>query len=207
MFSGIHENKTINVDQKIPINGVMTRPLDPAFAANPSIPELASVRNEESIGREHYDGVNFVFKDRIAKRFQVDANYTLAWAYGYDTGGGSSATTRATGYAPFASYEWGPSPNDERHHITVAGVVDLPKGFELAPILQYGSARPWQPTNGTNTLNTGGGTTNRRSCAHQRSNQLEGVCRRQGHDDDGAATTASRPDGILHRSQVRSASW
>ena len=157
---GIHENRTINVDQKIPINGVMTRPLDPAFSANPSLSELASVRNEESIGREHYDGVNFVFKDRIAQRFQVDANYTLSWAYGYDTGGGSFRNYARNGYAPFASYEWGPSPNDERHHITVASVVDLPKGFELAPILQYGSARPWQPSNGTNSLNAGGGTTN-----------------------------------------------
>ena len=137
----------------------MTRPLDPAFAAS-SQPELASVRNEESIGREHYDGINFVFKDRIAQRFQLDANYTLAWAYGYDTGGGSFRNYARNGYAPFASYEWGPSPNDERNHVTVAGVFDLPKGFELAPILQYGSARPWQPSNGTNSLNTGGGTTN-----------------------------------------------
>ncbi len=156
---GIHENKTINIDQKVPINGVMTRPLDPAFADSTE-PELASVRNEESIGRERYDGVNFVFKDHIAKRLQVDANYTLAWAYGYDTGGGSFRNYARNGYAPFASYEWGPSPNDERHHITVAGLVTIPKGFELAPILQFGSARPWQPSNGTNALNTGGGTTN-----------------------------------------------
>jgi len=36
----------------------------------------------------------------------------------------------------------------------------LPKGFEFAPILQYGSARPYNPWNGLsdNTLNTGGGT-------------------------------------------------
>ena len=38
------------------------------------------------------------------------------------------------------------------------GVVDLPKGFEIAPILQYGSARPYDLTNSSNTLNTGGGT-------------------------------------------------
>lgn len=31
------------------------------------------------------------------------------------------------GYFPFTSYEWGPSANDERHLITLAGVVDLPK--------------------------------------------------------------------------------
>jgi outer membrane receptor protein involved in Fe transport len=155
---GLHGNRTINIDQKIPQNGSMVRPLDAAFAASGQ-PELASVRNEESIGREHYDGVNFIFKDRLAKRFQAEANYTLSWAYGYDTGGGSFRNYSRNSYDPFAKYEWGPSPNDERHHITVAGVVNLPWGLDLAPIMQFGTARPWQPSNGTNALNTGGGST------------------------------------------------
>jgi outer membrane receptor protein involved in Fe transport len=157
---GIHGNRTVNIDQKIPVNGVCcTRPLDPAFAES-SQPELASVRNEEAVGREHYDGINFIFKDRIEKRFTAGANYTLAWANGYDTGGTSFRDYARNGYALFAPYEWGPSPNDERSHITVYGVVNLPLGLELSPILQYGSARPWQPTAPSNTLNTGGGTTN-----------------------------------------------
>jgi len=155
---GIHGNKTMNIDQKIPIDGVLTRPLDPAFAANPDVPEMASVRNEEAIGREHYDGINFSFRQRMAQRFQLQANYTLAWAYGYGTGGGSFRNYPKLATAPFASWEWGPSPNDERNHITVAGVVNLPKNFEIAPILQYGSARPFDLTNSSNTLNTGGGT-------------------------------------------------
>ena len=155
---GLHTNKTMNIDQKIPINGVLTRPLDPAFAANPSIPELASVRNEESIGREHYDGINFSFQQRMTNRFQLQANYTLAWAYGYGSGGGSFRDYPKLSTAPFAPWEWGPSPNDERSHITVAGVVNLPKGFDLAPIMQYGTARPFDLTNSSNTLNTGGGT-------------------------------------------------
>jgi Carboxypeptidase regulatory-like domain/TonB dependent receptor len=157
---GIHENKTINIDQKIPVNGVCcTRPLDPAFADNPDLSEMASVRNEEAIGRSHYDGVNFIIKDRVAKRFSLNANYTLAWANSYDSGGGSFRNYARNGYDPFASYEFGPSPNDERSHITVSGIANLPWGFDLAPILQYGSARPWQPTNPSNSLNTGGGTT------------------------------------------------
>ena len=53
---------------------------------------------------------------------------------------------------------WGPSPNDERHHITVSGIIDLGKGFQLTPIMQFGSARPFALTNSANTLNTGGGT-------------------------------------------------
>jgi hypothetical protein len=40
----------------------------------------------------------------------------------------------------------------------VSGIVDLPKGFQLSPIMQFGSARPYNLTNSYNTLNTGGGT-------------------------------------------------
>jgi hypothetical protein len=88
----------------------------------------------------------------------MDANYTLAWANSYDSGGGSFRNYPRLATNPFASYEWGPNPNDERHHITISGIIDLPKGFQLAPILQYGSARPFNLTNSANTLNTGGGT-------------------------------------------------
>ena len=157
---GLHGNKTINIDQKIPTGGVCcTRPLDAAYAAS-SIPDRvpASVRVDSAIGREHYDGLNFSFRERLAKRLQLQANYTLAWAYGFGTGGGSFRNYPKLATAPFASWEWGPSPNDERHHITVGGVVDLPKGFSIAPIMQYGSARPFDLTNSSNTLNTGGGT-------------------------------------------------
>jgi hypothetical protein len=157
---GIHGNKTMNIDQRIPMNGACcTRPLDAAYAAS-SIPERvpASVRNDEAIGREHYDGMNLSFRQRMGSRFQFQANYTLGWAYGYGTGGGSFRNYPKLAVNPFASWEWGPSPNDERHHITVAGSVNLPKGFEVAPILQYGSARPYGLTNSANTLNTGGGT-------------------------------------------------
>lgn len=155
---GLHENKTINIDQKVPVNGVCcTRPLSAAFAAAGQ-PVLASVRNDESINRSHYDGVNFSFRQRMSHRFQVSANYTLAWAYSYDGGGGSFRNYPRDAYAPFAPYEWGPSPNDERHHVTVSGIVDLPKGFQLSPIMQFGSARPYNLTNSYNTLNTGGGT-------------------------------------------------
>jgi len=157
---GLHGNKTINIDQKVPVNGTCcTRPLDAAFAAsNPPLPELGTVRVDESINREHYDGVNFSFRQRMSHHVQFAANYTLAWAYSYDGGGGSYRNYPRLSTNPFASYEWGPSPNDERHHVTVSGIVDLPKGFQLSPIMQFGSARPYNLTNSSNTLNTGGGT-------------------------------------------------
>ncbi|HXN95226.1 MAG TPA: hypothetical protein VN879_12015 [Candidatus Acidoferrales bacterium] len=164
---GLHGNKTINTDQRVPDttqpigSQCCYRPLDPAFkASNPALPQLGSVRVDESINREHYDGVNFSFRQRMSHRFQLSANYTLAWANSYDGGGGSYRNYPRLSTNPFASYEWGPSPNDERHHVTVSGIVDLPKGFQLSPILQFGSARSYNVTNSANALNTGGGTTN-----------------------------------------------
>jgi outer membrane receptor protein involved in Fe transport len=160
---GLHENKTVNIDQKVP-NGVdasgnviLTRPLDSTIGS-----QFASVRVEEAINRSRYDGVNFSFRQRMSHHFSINANYTLAWAYGYDTGGGPTTAFRnyaRDGYNPLSPAEWGPSTNDERHHVTVSGLAELPYGFQLAPILQFGSARPYNLNNSSNTLNTGGGTT------------------------------------------------
>lgn len=164
---GLHENETINVDQRIPVGGVCCfAPLDPAFAASTQS-RLASVRDEQSIGRSRYDGVNFSYRRRMSNHFSLIANYTLAWAYGYDAGQPSFRQYPRLSTNPLAPYEWGPTPNDERHHVTLSSVINLPWRVELAPILQFGSPRPWiSPsqtagvTNSSNTLNTGGGTAN-----------------------------------------------
>lgn len=155
----LHLNKTMNIDQKVPVNGVCcTRPLDAAFAASTQS-ELASVRDEQSIGRSHYDATSFAYRRRLSHRFSVNGNYTLAWARGYSSGQASFRDYPRLSTAALASYEYGPSPNDERHHVTLSGIINLPWGFDLAPILQYGSPRPIATiTNSSNTLNTGGGT-------------------------------------------------
>lgn len=156
----LHENKTMNIAEKRPVGTTCcTNPLAASIKAA-GLPALASVRNEEAIGRSHYDGANFSVRQRMNHHLQFDANYTLAWANSYDGGGGTFRNYPRLSYAPFASYEWGPTPNDERSHITVSGIADLPYRFELAPILQFGTPRPFAVTNPSNGLNTGGGTTN-----------------------------------------------
>ncbi len=156
---GLHENKTINIDQRVPVGGACcTAPLNGLTAPGSTKAQFASVRNEESIGRSHYDGMNVGLRRRMSHHFSVNANYTLARAYSYDGGGSSFRNYPRIASNPFASYEFGPSPNDERHHVTLSGIVDLAKGFQLSPILQFGSARPYNLTNSSNTLNTGGGT-------------------------------------------------
>ncbi len=157
---GLHDNKTINIDQKLPVNGsCCTAPLDAAFSAAKQ-PRLASVRVEEAINRSRYDGMFITLRRRMSNHFQIEGNYTLARAYSYGGGGTSFRNYPKLATAPFASYEWGPSTNDERSHITISGITQLPWRFQIAPILQFGSARPYDLTNSSNTLNTGGGTYN-----------------------------------------------
>jgi len=94
----------------------------------------------------------------MSHRFQLSANYTLGWAYSYDGGGGSYRNYPRLSTNPFASYEWGPSFNDERHHVTVSGIVDLPKGFQLSPILAVWFGAPLQPYELLQYFEYGGGT-------------------------------------------------
>lgn len=154
---GLHENKTINIDQRVPVNGVCcTAPLNGNVVDG--VPQFASVRDEQSVGRSHYYGLNLSYRQRMTHHFSLDANYTLAGAYSFDGGGSSFRNYPKLATNFLADYEFGPSPNDERHHVTLAGIVDLPWGFQFSPIVQFGSARPYDPTNSVNTLNTGGGT-------------------------------------------------
>jgi len=177
---GLHENKTINLDPKIPIDptNITTRsltedasgtpvcsaascgfyrPFDAAFTAG-GVPVLGSVRNEESIGRSRYDGMNISYRQRGFHKVDLIANYTLARAQGYDQDGGSFRYYPRDPQHPFSPFEFGPSFNDERHHVTIAGTVNLPWGMSFSPILQAGSGRPYLVTSSFNELNLSGGS-------------------------------------------------
>lgn len=177
---GLHENKTINLDPKIPINpaNITTRsltedsngspvcsvsscgffrPLDAAFTAA-GVPVLGSVRNEESVGRSRYDGLNISYRQRGFHKLDLIANYTLSKAQGYDQDGGSFRYYPRDPQHPFSPFEYGPSFNDERHHVTIGAIWNLPWGMEFAPILQAGSARPYLVISSFNELNLSGGS-------------------------------------------------
>jgi hypothetical protein len=166
----LHENKTINIDPKIPVtpNNITTlsrnglpggffRPFDAAFASA-GVPVLGSVRSEESIGRSRYDGMNISYRQRAFHHVDLIANYTLARAVGYDEDGGSFRNYPRDPQNPFSPNEFGPAFNDERHHVTIAGTVNLPWGMAFSPILQAGSARPYNPISSSNMLNLSGGS-------------------------------------------------
>jgi outer membrane receptor protein involved in Fe transport len=143
----LHENKTVDINPNLPVDNTFltsARPLDAAFAAAGQ-PVLGTIRDQASIGRSRYDGFNFSYHQRLSHHFTVNASYTLAWAQGY-TGASSYHSYPKNPLNPLASADFGPSPNDERHHITVSGLAELPWKFQLAPILQFGSARPYDLT-------------------------------------------------------------
>ena len=165
----LHENKTINLDPNLPVNpsnittttgtaaGGFFHPLDAAFIAA-GVPRLGSVRDETSGGRSRYDGMNLSFRQRGFHHMDLTANYTLARAMGYDGDGGSFRYYPRDPQHPLSPNEFGPTFNDERHHLTLAAISHLPWGLEASPILQFGSARPYNPISANNMLNLGGGS-------------------------------------------------
>jgi len=173
---GLHGNKTINLDPNIPVNpaniqttattenaakaGVCCgffKPMDAAFLAA-GVPALASVRDEQSTNRSRYDGMNISFRQRGFHRTDLTVNYTLARAMAYDDTGSGFRNQPRDPQNPFSPFEFGPTFNDERHHLTLAATTHLPWGMEFSPIVQVGSARPYPTADGTNLLNLGGGS-------------------------------------------------
>jgi hypothetical protein len=132
------------------------QPLDAAFLAA-GVPILGSVRDEQSIGRSRYDAMNISYRQRGFHRTDVVVNYTLARAVGYSETGGFREYPRDP-QNPFSPFEFGPMLNDERHHLTLAATAHLPWGMEFSPILQVGSARPYNPAADVNLLNLSGGS-------------------------------------------------
>ncbi|HMC29225.1 MAG TPA: TonB-dependent receptor [Candidatus Angelobacter sp.] len=177
----LHENKTINLDPRIPINpaNITTTkvtedattkapvctpascgfflPFDAAFKTA-GVPILGSVRDETSGGRSRYDGLNFSYRQRAFHKTDLLANYTLARAVGYDEDGGSFRYYPRDPQHPLAASEFGPAFNDERHHLTLAATAHLPWGLEFSPVIQAGSARPYLALASTNLANFGGGS-------------------------------------------------
>lgn len=158
----LHENKTINLDAKTPINPAnialgFFKPLSAAFTSA-GVPVLGSVRDDTSGGRSRYDAMNISYRQRGFHRTDLIANYTLARAVGYDEDGGSYRYYPRDPARPFAPEDFGPAFNDERHHLTIAATAHLPWGMDFSPIVQAGSARPYNAIGQSNQLSLSGGS-------------------------------------------------
>jgi outer membrane receptor protein involved in Fe transport len=98
----------------------------------------------QSDGRSNYNAFTVSFKRRYANKYQLNAHYTLARARAW------FGATSDFGFGPMnqfnkwdAAADYGPTLEDERHRFVISGIFDLPAGFQVAPIFQLGSARPY----------------------------------------------------------------
>ncbi len=150
---GLHESKSIVINPKI--NGV--RNTDAPFAAA-GLPVLGEIQDYDSIGRSRYDAMNLSYRKRMTKNFSINASYVLSRALGYNgtaAGFGNGPTDELNWFAP---HDFGPTPQDETHRITISGLFSLPFGITASPIMQWATGRPYSTLEGVNdTFGFGGG--------------------------------------------------
>ena len=155
---GRNEFRRLNLN---PIVGGQ-RVLSPQFRTVFGVPNvLNNVTILSSISRSEYDALTVRVQRRVAGA-TMQAHYTLARAYAF---GGSTGARAGSAVAQdqgdqLAAGEWGPVGNDERHRFVAMGVIDLPLGVQVSPVVQLASARPYNLTAGSD-LN-GDGTNNDR---------------------------------------------
>jgi outer membrane receptor protein involved in Fe transport len=108
---------------------------------NPVVGGPDLVKNLESSVKTKYDGLLLSVERRFVRRFQFRASYTLSKAFNY-----ANDDQIPFSNGPIDSenlqLEYGPTPNDQRHRFTLAGVFDAPYGFRLAPLWVIASGVP-----------------------------------------------------------------
>ena len=105
----------------------------------------ASFTIDISNGRSRYDGVNMGIRRQMKNHVQFNAWYSLSKAEGTSGGGADELSTAniQNHLDPFGDVQFGPSGRtDARHRITVSGVIELPLGFQVAPIFRFRSSLP-----------------------------------------------------------------
>ncbi len=165
---GIHEPRYQNVNPRIedtcnpaypgssPASsrcrrGINSRYFDEAFVlAGLPANRLEQINLFSTTNRSFYDSWATTLRGRFG-RSTASLSYVLASSKSW--GGQPTASYSGNGIAidplnQFNEEEFGPTRLDERHRIVASGVVDLPWGFQIAPVFQFASARPY-------SLNTG----------------------------------------------------
>jgi carboxypeptidase family protein len=140
---GLHDNKTVNIN---PIQyfgaGKGTRPFAAALAAA-GVPQLGRIADEQSIGRSYYDGLNVSYRQQMWKHFTGTINYTFSKALAFEGGAASFRNTATNPFlGQFRRQDFGPTPADERHHVTASATWNLPWKIAVSPIFQIGTGRP-----------------------------------------------------------------
>jgi hypothetical protein len=161
----LRESKTLNINPTRTFildasgNEITSRPLSAAFAAA-GVPVLGRIDDEASVGRSRYDGMNISYRRRLHNRISVNATYTLSRALAYNGNAAAFRNRASNHFDYFAPYELGPVPNDTRHRFSMGSVINLPGGFQVAPILQLESPRAYTAFYDSDVLGEGAGRGN-----------------------------------------------
>lgn len=134
--------------------GVATREFDVAFQrAGLGLNRIGQINMFATNNRSLFDSWTTTIKYRTPK-ILINASYVLASNRSWGGQPVASYSGNAIAITPenqFLEEEFGPTRLDERHRIVVSGVINLPWDFQLSPILQYATARPYSPITGLDT--------------------------------------------------------
>ncbi|HEV2313774.1 MAG TPA: carboxypeptidase regulatory-like domain-containing protein [Candidatus Acidoferrales bacterium] len=121
---------------------------DPNYQADQmnAVPNLTVFRSDN---RSSYDALSIHLQGNVSRRANLIVNYTLSSAktWGcilgelFDYVNGVCNPLDA-----FAKGDYGPSGEDVRHRLVVAGIFRAPGGFEISTLSQFESARPFTIT-------------------------------------------------------------
>ncbi|HYO92366.1 MAG TPA: TonB-dependent receptor, partial [Pyrinomonadaceae bacterium] len=149
------------------VRGVNSRVFDQAFVqAGLPANRIEQINMIGTTNRSLFDSWTTTFKVR-KRNILFSAAYVLASSRSW--GGQPVASYTGNGIATalenqFKPEEFGPTRFDERHRLVMSGVFTLPYGFQLAPIMQLASSRPYSPTTGVD-IDGDGLAQNDRLCA------------------------------------------
>ena len=137
------------------VSGSSTRFFDAAFvAAGLGAGRLGQINMIGTTNRSRYDGVTFELRKRMSQHYSLRASYVISRSQSF--GGRPTASYSGNGIAitpglQFVPGEYVDTINDERHRLLFSGLFELPGGFEIAPIFQASSGRPFRFRSGVDT--------------------------------------------------------
>jgi outer membrane receptor protein involved in Fe transport len=155
---GLHEFSSLDINPRIGplINAQRSDPnpgriLTPLFNAHAAELEaafgtpspFARITVAQSDSRSRYDAFTAAFKKRYSNKFQLNAHYTLAKSQAWFGASADFGLQPQNLFEKFDPINFGPTAEDERHRFVVSGIFDLPWDFQVAPIFQMASARPY----------------------------------------------------------------
>jgi hypothetical protein len=168
---GTHEERVLNAnptfeplcDSSFPgsnpldprcVAGAGTRLMDLAFQTagvalgDPTLTagRFAQIYEYSTNNRSMCDGINFQLRKRASHHLMFQINDTVSWSRSW--GGFPVASYGGSGLAvtpqqQFAPNEFARTNFDERNRFVISGVFDLSHGFQLSPIFQASSGRPY----------------------------------------------------------------